>query len=46
MVGKLGSYETSVHARAIRRQMQEDDILHSHRSENLKSYIAVTDWAL
>jgi hypothetical protein len=24
----------------------EDDILHSHRSGNLKSYIASTDWAL
>jgi hypothetical protein len=24
----------------------EDDILHSHRRENLKSYIALTDWAL
>jgi hypothetical protein len=24
----------------------EDDILHSHRCENLKSYIALTDWTL
>jgi hypothetical protein len=24
----------------------EDDILHSHRRENLKSYIALTSWAL
>jgi hypothetical protein len=24
----------------------EDDILHSHRRENLKSYIALTRWAL
>jgi hypothetical protein len=24
----------------------EDDILHSHRHENLKSYIALTGWAL
>jgi hypothetical protein len=24
----------------------EDDILHSHRSENLKSYIALTGWTL
>jgi hypothetical protein len=23
----------------------EDDILHSHRRESLKSYIALTDWA-
>jgi hypothetical protein len=26
--------------------IQEDSILHSHRRENLKSYIAVTGWAL
>jgi hypothetical protein len=24
----------------------EDDILHSHLRENLKFYIALTDWAL
>jgi hypothetical protein len=24
----------------------EDDILHSHRRENLKSYLALTGWAL
>jgi hypothetical protein len=24
----------------------EDDVLHSHRHENLKSYIALTGWAL
>jgi hypothetical protein len=24
----------------------EDDILHSHRLENLKSYIALTGWTL
>jgi hypothetical protein len=24
----------------------EDDILHSHRCENLKSYIALTGWTL
>jgi hypothetical protein len=24
----------------------DDDILHSHRRENLKSYIALTGWAL
>jgi hypothetical protein len=24
----------------------EDDILHSHRRENLKSYTALTDWFL
>jgi hypothetical protein len=24
----------------------EDDILHSHRRENLESYIVLTDWAM
>jgi hypothetical protein len=26
--------------------IQEDDILHSHRRENLKSYIALAGWTL
>jgi hypothetical protein len=26
--------------------ISEDGILHSHRRENLKSYIALTGWAL
>jgi hypothetical protein len=26
--------------------MPEDDILHSHRRENLKSYIALTVWTV
>jgi hypothetical protein len=36
------SSETSVFTRATRRHIPEDDILHSHRRENLKSYIALT----
>jgi hypothetical protein len=34
-----GSSETSVLTRATRRKNPEDTILHSHRRENLKSYI-------
>jgi hypothetical protein len=42
----LGSSETSVLTRATRRNIPKDDILHSHRSEYLKSYIALTGWTL
>jgi hypothetical protein len=42
----LDSSETSVLTRATRRNIPEDDILHSHCRENFKSYIALTGWTL
>jgi hypothetical protein len=42
----LSSSEMSVLTRATRRYIPEDGILHGHRSENLKSYIALTGWTL
>jgi hypothetical protein len=42
----LRSSETSVRTRAAQRTIPEDAILHSHCRENLKSYIALTGWAL
>jgi hypothetical protein len=38
--------ETLVLKRAIRRNIPEDAILHSHGRENLKSYKALTGWTL
>jgi hypothetical protein len=32
--------------RATKRNIPEDGIFHSHRRENLKSYIALTGWTL
>jgi hypothetical protein len=46
MMEALRSSEMSVLTRATRRNIPEDGILHSHRRENLKSYIALTGWAL
>jgi hypothetical protein len=38
--------ETSIFKRATLRHNREDDILYSHRCENLKTYRALTDWSL
>jgi hypothetical protein len=46
MMGAKLSSETSVLTRAKPRNIPEDDILHSHRRENFKSYIALTGWIL
>jgi hypothetical protein len=46
MMEAIYSSETSVIIRATCHHIPEDGILHSHRRENLKSYIALTGWAL
>jgi hypothetical protein len=46
MIEAIYSSETSVITRATRRNIPEDGIFHSHRRENLKSYIALTGWTL
>jgi hypothetical protein len=43
---KIISYETSVLTRATPCNIPENGLLHSYRRENLKSYIALTGWAL
>jgi hypothetical protein len=42
----LSASETSVLRRATRRNIPEDGNLHSHRRQDLKSYIALTAWNL
>jgi hypothetical protein len=42
MLEAIRSSESSVLVRATRRNFPEDGILHSHRRENLKSYILIS----
>jgi hypothetical protein len=42
LMAAIPSSETSVLTRDMRRNIPEDSSLHSHRRENLKSYIALT----
>jgi hypothetical protein len=42
----LSSSETMVLTKATQGDVPEGGILHSHCRENLKSYVALTGWAL
>jgi hypothetical protein len=46
MMEALRSSEVSVLTRTARHNIPEDGIIYSHRRENLKSYLALTGWAL
>jgi hypothetical protein len=46
LMEEISSSETSVLTRATLRNIPVDDILHSHRRENLNSYAALTGWSL
>jgi hypothetical protein len=46
MMEAIRPSKTSVLARATRRNIPEDGILHSYRRENLKSYKELTGWDL
>jgi hypothetical protein len=46
MTEAIRSFETSILTRATRRLIPEAGVLHNHRHKNLKSYIALTGWAL
>jgi hypothetical protein len=46
MMEAILSSDTSVLTKATQRHIPDDGILHSHLSENLKYYIALTGWPL
>jgi hypothetical protein len=46
MIQAMRSSEKAVLTRSTWRHIPEDDILHSHCRENLRSYIALTGWTL
>jgi hypothetical protein len=46
MMEAIRSSETSAVTEVTRRHIKENGILHSHRRENLKSYIALTGYVL
>jgi hypothetical protein len=46
MIEARSSSETLILISATRRNIPEDAILHSHRRENLRSYMALTGWTL
>jgi hypothetical protein len=46
MIEAIRSFDASVLTRATRRNIPNDGVLHSYCRENLKSYIALTGWAL
>jgi hypothetical protein len=46
MMRAMRSFETFVLTITTLRNIPENGILHSHRRENLKSYIELTGWAL
>jgi hypothetical protein len=46
MMEAIRSAETSVLTRVTKRNIPQDGILHSSRSENVKFYVALIGWAL
>jgi hypothetical protein len=46
MIAAIRSSETSVLTITIRSHIPDEGILHSHRRENFKFYIALAGWAL